>query len=69
MLYCMFLDQIENFSPPVFLVPQQSAHIVSLRFNPQGLVLHFNSALKLHTNASCFSIPISVYDGMLKVCC
>ncbi|KAK2170432.1 hypothetical protein LSH36_3g30072 [Paralvinella palmiformis] len=58
---------IENFSPPVFLAPQQSAHVITLRFNPQGLVLHFNSELQLHTNASCFSIPISVYDGMLKV--
>ncbi|GFN80733.1 transmembrane protein 131-like isoform x2 [Plakobranchus ocellatus] len=56
-----------NFSQPVTIAPQQSMAAFLVQFHPNQTQLHFNTVLSVGTNASDFSIPIIVYNGLMKV--
>ncbi|XP_005095325.1 transmembrane protein 131 isoform X2 [Aplysia californica] len=58
---------IVNFSKPVILQPQQSLAAFLLKFHPNLTQIHFSTVLTVSTNASTFSIPIIVYNGLMKV--
>ncbi|CAG5136465.1 unnamed protein product, partial [Candidula unifasciata] len=58
---------IVNFTKPVIIQPQQSVAAFLLKFHPNQTQLHFNTVLTLSTNASTFAIPITVYNGLMKV--
>ena len=63
---CYFL-QILNFTKPVKIAPQQSMAAFLVQFHPNQTQLHFSTVLSISTNASTFSIPIIVYNGLMKV--
>ncbi|KAK0064719.1 transmembrane protein 131 [Biomphalaria pfeifferi] len=58
---------IVNFTRPVIIQPQQSLTSFVLKFHPNQTQVHFNTVLTLSTNASTFTIPIIVYNGLMKV--
>ncbi|GFS24444.1 transmembrane protein 131-like isoform X4, partial [Elysia marginata] len=58
---------ILNFTRPVKIAPQQSMAAFMVQFHPNETQLHFNTMLLISTNASTFSIPIIVYNGLMKV--
>ncbi|KAH9505685.1 hypothetical protein Btru_055497, partial [Bulinus truncatus] len=58
---------IVNFTKPVIIQPQQSLASFLLKFHPNQTQVHFNTVLTLSTNASTFTIPIIVYNGLMKV--
>ncbi|KAL3880716.1 hypothetical protein ACJMK2_032934, partial [Sinanodonta woodiana] len=58
---------ILNFSKPVIIKPQETIAPFILRFHPNATQQHFHTVLTLHTNASYFEIPLTVYNGLLKI--
>lgn len=58
---------IVNFTKPVIIQPQQSIASFLLKFHPNQTQIHFNTVLTLSTNASTFTIPIIVYNGLMRV--
>ncbi|RUS80317.1 hypothetical protein EGW08_011918, partial [Elysia chlorotica] len=58
---------ILNFTRPVKIAPQQSIAAFLVQFHPNQTQLHFSTVLSISTNASTFSIPIIVYNGLMKV--
>ncbi|BFZ14499.1 hypothetical protein BsWGS_17535 [Bradybaena similaris] len=58
---------ILNFTKPVVIQPQQCVAAFLLKFHPNQTQIHFSTMLALSTNASTFSIPITVYNGLMKV--
>ena len=59
--------QIHNFTRPVTIRAQRVTSPFLLKFHPNKTQLHFTSYITLHTNCSTFTIPIVVYNGLLKV--
>lgn len=56
-----------NFSQPVIIHPQKTVTVFLLRYHPKEVMQHFRAKLMLHTNASIFEIPITVYNAQLKI--
>ena len=61
------LFQVINFSQPVIIHPQKTVTAFYLKYHPNEVMQHFKSKLILHTNASVFEIPLTVYNAQLKV--
>ncbi|XP_061164811.1 transmembrane protein 131-like isoform X1 [Saccostrea echinata] len=58
---------ILNFTSPFMLKPRKTSTPFYLQFHPNETQLHFTTYITLHTNASTFTIPIIVYNGLLTV--
>ncbi|XP_048778429.1 transmembrane protein 131-like isoform X3 [Ostrea edulis] len=58
---------ILNFTVPLILKPRKTSTPFYLKFHPNETQLHFTTYITLHTNASTFTMPIVVYNGLLKV--
>ncbi|XP_047442865.1 transmembrane protein 131 isoform X2 [Mugil cephalus] len=57
---------VQNFSTPILIPPQESRYIFSLLFRPVRPSIHIDSNILLITNASKFHLPVRAYTGFLE---
>ena len=69
-LSLLFLPlQLNDFSPPIAILPQQTATPFSVYFLSNSSNITLTTKLRVTTNASVFSVPFQCYNGELKVRC
>uniref|UniRef100_A0A8B9F478 Transmembrane protein 131 n=1 Tax=Amazona collaria TaxID=241587 RepID=A0A8B9F478_9PSIT len=57
--------EVQNFSKPVLIPPNESRYIFTLHFMPSTSSLHIDNNILLITNASKFHLPVRAYTGFL----
>ncbi|XP_028939043.1 transmembrane protein 131 isoform X2 [Ornithorhynchus anatinus] len=58
--------QVQNFSKPVLIPPNESRSVFTLFFIPSSSSVHIDSNILLITNASKFHLPVRAYTGFLE---
>ncbi|XP_038159803.1 transmembrane protein 131 isoform X1 [Cyprinodon tularosa] len=58
--------EVQNFSTPILIPPNESRYIFSLLFRAVRPSIHIDSNILLITNASKFHLPVRAYTGFLE---
>ena len=59
--------QLGDFTRAVVLRPRQRRAIATVHFHPSRREMHFKTVMTIYSNLSVFHVPLTVYNGRLKV--